>query len=158
MPSSGGSEVSHLVSARRHPLKNTQTQFLPFESQVVTEQRVSSFPFDASKVAAYPSAWGTSLGLKPGLGIKIHRPLSLTSGNQGFQRRHTSIHPTILFLRVQEYPIIWHLLHPGTDQSRNLLRRTHTPPQADWSKTQAWVVMGRKGPDIAFNQEKRTIR
>ena len=65
MPSSGGSEVSHLVSARRHPLKNTQTQFLPFESQVVTEQHISSFPFDASRVAVVSRflVVETSLGL-----------------------------------------------------------------------------------------------
>lgn len=70
--------------------------------------------------------------------------------------KKADFHSSTLFLRVQEYPILWDLLHPGTGQSRNPLR-THTPPPpANWSKplprSQVWGgVMCRKGPDTAFN-------
>lgn len=37
-------------------------------------------------------------------------------------------HRSILGASVQEYPILWGLSHPGTQQSRNPLRGTHTPP------------------------------
>lgn len=42
--------------------------------------------------------------------------------------KEADFHSSILFLGVQEYPILWGLLHPGTERSRNPLRRTHTPP------------------------------
>lgn len=117
MPSSGGSEASHPVSARRHLLKNTlfQTQFLSLESQVVTEQHIPSFLLHASKVAAYPSPWGTSRGPEARPRNK-DMPFVIDLWKSSVLKE-TDFHSSILFWGVQEYPILWDLLHPGTEHS-----------------------------------------
>lgn len=70
--------------------------------------------------------------------------------------KEADFHSSFLFLGIQEYPIFLDLLHPGTGQSKNPLRRTHTPHQGDWSKPlhRSQVlggVMCSKDPDTAFD-------
>lgn len=102
MPSSGGSKASHPFSDRRHPLKNTlfQTQFLPLEPQVVTEQRISSFLLHASKVAAYPSPWGEFL--RPEARHRNKDMPFVIDLWESSVLKETDFHSSILFLGVQE--------------------------------------------------------